>query len=98
MERPVLQKPTSGECFLSEKHSRDFSKIPTGAIENMHFIFSKSVECRLASSAGGREEPILSLLFKLHLLLKVCQHHNVCTNKCARVLAFSQTISLKELS
>jgi hypothetical protein len=73
----VLQKPASGECFLSEKHSRDFSKFPTGAIENMHFIFSKSAESRLASSAGGREEPILSLTFKLHLLLKVCQHHNV---------------------
>ena len=28
--------------FLSEEHSHDFSKIPTGAIENMHFIFSKA--------------------------------------------------------
>ena len=83
--------------FLSKKHSRDFSKFPTGAKENMHFIFSKSAESRLASSVGGREEPILSLLFKLHLL-KVYQHHNVCTNKCARVLAFSQTFSSKELS
>ena len=27
---------------VSEEHSRDFSKFPTGAIENMHFIFSKS--------------------------------------------------------
>ena len=55
--------PTSGE------HSRDFSKFPTGAIENIHFIFSKSTESRLASSAGRREEPILSLPFKLYLLL-----------------------------
>jgi len=45
--------------------SRDLSKVPTGTIENMHFIFSKSAE------------PILSLPFKLHLLLKVCQHHKV---------------------
>ena len=65
-------EPASGECFLSEKHYRDFSKIPIGAIENMHFIFSKSAESLVASLAGGREEPILSLLFKLHLLLKVC--------------------------
>jgi hypothetical protein len=75
--------------FLYEEHSRDFSKFPTGAIENMHFIFSKSVEFRLASSAGGREEPILSLSFKLHLLLKVCQHYNVYTNKCTCVSIFT---------
>ena len=67
----------SGECSSARKHSRYFSKFPTGAIENMQFIFLKSAESRLASSAGGREEPILSLPFKLHLLLKVCQHHNV---------------------
>jgi len=30
------QKPASGECFLSEKHSHDFSKFPNGAIEKMH--------------------------------------------------------------
>ena len=34
--------PASGECFLSEKHSRDFSKFSTGAIENIHLIFSKA--------------------------------------------------------
>ena len=76
----MLQKPASGECFLSEKLSRDFSKLPTDAIENMHFIFSKSAES---------EEPILSLPFKLHLLLKVCQHHKVCTNKCTYVSIFT---------
>jgi len=63
--------------FVYEEHSRDFSKFPTSAIENMHFLFSKSAESYLASLAGGREEPILSLPFKLHLLLKACQHHNV---------------------
>jgi len=78
----------SGECFSARKHSRDFSKFPTGAIENMHFIFS----------VGGREEPILSLPFNLHLLLKMCQHHKVCKPTCVRVLAFSQTFSSKELS
>ena len=29
---------------VSEKHSRDFSKFPTDAIGNMHFIFLKSAE------------------------------------------------------
>jgi len=33
-QRPVPPWPASG--------ARDFSKFPTGAIENMHFIFSKS--------------------------------------------------------
>jgi len=28
----------SGECSFREKHSSDFSKLSTGAIENMHFI------------------------------------------------------------
>jgi len=62
---PLSQRPV---------HSRDFSKFPTGAIENIHFIFSK---------------PILSLLFKLYLLLKVCQHHKVCTNMCMCVSIFT---------
>jgi hypothetical protein len=45
---------------------------------------------RLASSAGGREEPIPSLLLKLHLLIKVCQHHNVCTKRaCTCVSIFT---------
>jgi len=34
-------RPAFGECFLSDKHSRDFSKFPTNAIENIHLIFSK---------------------------------------------------------
>ena len=62
---------------VPQKPARDFSKRPTSAIENMHFIFSESVESRQACEAGGREEPIFSLPFKLHLLPKVCQHHNV---------------------
>ena len=48
---------TKQVSFLVRKHSRDFSKIPTGAIENIHLFFLKSAESRLASSAGGREEP-----------------------------------------
>ena len=68
----ALRPVPLGQRPVSVSHSRDTSKLPTGAIENMHFIFSKSVESRLASSTGGGEEPILSLPFKLHLLLKVC--------------------------
>ena len=85
-------RPASYECSSARNTPATSPNFPTGAIENMHFIFLKSAESRLASSAGGREEPILSLPFKLHLLL------NVCTNKCARVLAFSQTFSSNELS
>ena len=75
----------SGACgqsvrweFFSEKHSGDFSKLSTGAIENMHFIFSKR-----------REEPKPPLPFTLYLLLKVCQHHHVCTNVCTCVSIFT---------
>jgi len=40
-QRPVPPHRASGE-----KHSRDFSKLPTGAIENMHLIFSKACKCK----------------------------------------------------
>ena len=55
--------------------SRDFSKLSTGVIENMHFIFSKV------------PNPNPSLLFNLYLLLKVCQHHQVYTTmyKCVSI-------------
>jgi len=49
-QRPVPPHPASGECF-----SRDFSKFPTGAIENIHLIFSKAskyeIYIRLCASA-----------------------------------------------
>ena len=40
--------PASSKCFFSEKHSCDFSKLSTGAIENMHFIFSKALIPKLS--------------------------------------------------
>jgi len=52
------------------------------------FYFLKNAESRLASSTGGRN-PNPSLPFKLHLLLKVCQHHYVCTNMCKCVSIFT---------
>ena len=39
---PLSLPPASGECFSERKHSRDFSKFPTGAIENIHLFFSKA--------------------------------------------------------
>ena len=50
-------EPASGECFLSEKHSRDFSKIPTGAIENMHLIFSKAPNPAEQARREGERNP-----------------------------------------
>ena len=73
-------RPASGECFLVRNTPTTSPKFSTSAIENIHFIFSK---------APNPEEPILSLPFKLHLLLKVCQHHKVCTNKCTCVSIFT---------
>jgi len=99
MQEPRLmpRRPTFSECFFCEKHSHDFSKLFTSTIENMYFIFSKALNP--VSQARRKEErnPNPSLPFKLHLILKVCQHHHVCTNNTS-VLAFSQTFSLKELS
>jgi len=37
---------------VSEKHSRDFSKVPTGAIENMLFIFSEAPNPAPLSTLG----------------------------------------------
>jgi hypothetical protein len=45
--------------------------LPTfGVKENGYFNSSKTPESRLASSAGGREDPKPSLLLKLHRLCK----------------------------
>jgi len=87
----------SGASVLASGDPRLLRKSHRRNRKNMHFIFSKSIESRLASSAGGREEPILSLPFKLHLLLK-CANTTKCKPTCARVLAFSQSFSSKELS
>jgi len=43
-----LLSPASVECFSSEKHSWDFSKFSTSAIEKYVFHSLKSVESRLA--------------------------------------------------
>ena len=86
-QRPVPLRPAS-----SEKHSHDFYKLSTSAIESMHYIFSKA-----PNPTKLERNPNPSLPFKLHLLLKVCQHHHVCTTN-ASVLAFSQSFSSKELS
>jgi len=75
--------------FFSEKQSGDFSKLSTGAIENMHFIFSKALNPALQAWREGERNPNPSLPFTLHLLLKVCPHHQVCINKCKCVSIFT---------
>jgi hypothetical protein len=80
--------PTSGHCF-SVRNIPDlrlhFSV--SGAVENRRFTSPKSVESRLPSSAGGREEPKPSLPLKLHRLHK-CANTTKCTPPYACVLAF----------
>jgi len=55
--RPVPLCTVSGECFLVRHTPATSKKTSVGVIENMHFIFLKNTESRLASSAGRREEP-----------------------------------------
>ena len=95
VQRPVPPRPASGEYFSSEKHFHDFSKLFIGAIENMHFIFSKAPNqlcvyqhVQVIKRGLGERNPNPSLSFNLHLLLKVCQHHYVCTNMCKCVSIF----------
>ena len=68
--------------------ARDFSKIPTSAIENMHFIFSKSEGERNPSSLYPSNSTSFSK----------CANTTMCKPTCACVLAFSQSFSSKELS
>ena len=57
------------------------------------FLFGKKPSSRRwkvwRSSAGGREEPKPLSTLQLHLFLKVCQHHQVCTNMCKCVSVFT---------
>ena len=67
----VPLRPVSDECFPREKHSRDFSKLSIGIIENIHFIFSKASNPASQAQWEGERNANSSLAFKLHLLLKV---------------------------
>jgi histidinol dehydrogenase len=40
-----------------EKHSRDFSKIPTGTIENIHLFFSKALNPASQARQEGERNP-----------------------------------------
>jgi hypothetical protein len=51
---------------LNNSAKREFLFRTFGVVENNRFNFSKTPESRLASSAGGREEPKPSLPLKLH--------------------------------
>jgi len=54
-QRPLHPRSASG------KHFRDFSKIPTGAIENMHLIFSKALNPASQARLEGERNPNPSL-------------------------------------
>ena len=79
-------EPASGECFLSEKHSRDFSK-------NSHRRNRKYALHFLEK----RPDPS-SLYLSNSTSFSKCANTTTCVPTSARVLAFSQTFSLKELS
>ena len=84
-QRPVPPRQASDEC-----HSRNFSKLSTGALENIHLIFSKNVESR-----RGTQTPLYPSTSTSFLK---CANRTKCVSTCARVLAFSQSFSLKGLS
>jgi len=83
----------SVRCSRSQRpvHSRDLSNFPTGAIEDMHFNFSKSTESR-------RERNPSSLYPSNSTPFSKCDNTTKCVPTSARVLAFSQSFSSKELS
>ena len=89
----TLARPSTDYIGRTDSAS-DFSKFSHRCNGKYALHFLK--KCRIPSNY-----PLSTLQtppFKLHLLLKECQHHKVCINKCAHVLAFSQSFSSKELS
>jgi hypothetical protein len=76
-----------GEYFLSKNHSRDFLQI----------FHRRNTKYALHFLKSTIEPKLLSLPFKLHPILQVCQHHHVCTNKAKCVSIFTIIFS-KELS
>ena len=86
---PVPPRPMSG--------ARDFSKLPTGAIENMHFIFSKVLNPVSQARREGERNPT-PLYPSTSTSFSKCANTTKCTPRCASVLAFSQSFSSKELS
>ena len=75
----------------SEKHSRDFSKFPTGAIEKYALHFLKK-------APNQRPRNPSSLYPSNSTSFSKCANTTKCKPTCACVLAFSQSFSLKELS
>ena len=69
-------KPASGECSSARNTPATYPKTSHRRNRKYALYFLK-------------KHRILSLPFKLHLLLKVCQHHKVCTNKCTCVSIFT---------
>jgi len=88
--RPVPPRPASGALpqllQTSHRHNRKYA---------LHFL--KSVESRRASSAGGRgtQTPLYP---STSTSFSKCANTIKCVPTSARVLAFSQSFSLKELS
>jgi len=88
--RPMPLRPASG-------HSRNFSKLSTGAIEKC-ISFSQKQRI-LPRKLGGMERGTQTPLYPSNStsFLK-CANTTMCVPTYANVLAFSQTFSSKELS
>jgi hypothetical protein len=76
VQRPMPTKPASVAWFFS-------------AIENQHFIFSKTHESHLASSVGGREDPKPLSTLQTPPPSLMCQHHHVYITMCMCVSIFT---------
>jgi len=59
------------------------------AIENMYIIFSKAPNSASQARREREKNPNPSLPFNLHLLLKMCPHHQVYTMMCKCVSTFT---------
>jgi hypothetical protein len=78
-------------CFSSWKHRMTTPpNLDIGVKENSRFNSSKIPESRLASSAGGREDPKPSLPLK-HYRHRKCANTTKWSSSCVSVLAFSQS-------
>jgi len=87
-EHPVPPWPASGASVANIRwHSCDFSKLPTTALEKMHFIFSRASN-PVSQARREEERNPTSLYPSTSTSFSKCANTTKCTPRCA-VLAFS---------
>ena len=84
-QRSVPLRIASGECFSVRNTPVTSQKFPTGAIENMHLIFSKAPN----PAELEREKPTPLSTLETPSPLQMCEHHQVYTTMCMCVSIFT---------